>query len=237
MRVVMVGLGQCWRCTASGQLQPRDWGYRKKARERRGSQCGRPSGPPCTANHPCVLCCRPAPAGLLPAAHPLHLCLPAPRSRSWPAPCVACGRPPCSHLPTPFTHTCAPCSQHASNLPAPSGPPPAVPQIPDSQKDVGSNHAVSALKFRILQNFMKLGYAVLLSGGPPAAAWLGAAPPSNMVDPGAAWAPSFSLCPPRLLHDKSLLPVVATPLPAQTWTSSSCRTPLTTWRATATWRA
>lgn len=38
------------------------------------------------------------------------------------------------------------------------------PQIPDSQKDVGSNHAVSALKFRILQNFIKLGYAVLLSG-------------------------------------------------------------------------
>ncbi|KAL4430612.1 hypothetical protein ABPG77_005852 [Micractinium sp. CCAP 211/92] len=36
-------------------------------------------------------------------------------------------------------------------------------QIPDSQKDVGSNHAVSALKFRILTNFMKLGYAVFLS--------------------------------------------------------------------------
>jgi hypothetical protein len=29
---------------------------------------------------------------------------------------------------------------------------------------VGSNHAVSALKFRILQNFLKLGYAVFLSG-------------------------------------------------------------------------
>jgi hypothetical protein len=42
--------------------------------------------------------------------------------------------------------------------------PPARPQIPDSQKDVGSNHAVSALKFRILQNFLKLGYAVFLSG-------------------------------------------------------------------------
>lgn len=36
-------------------------------------------------------------------------------------------------------------------------------KIPDSQKDVGSNHAVSALKFRILQNFIKLGYAVFLS--------------------------------------------------------------------------
>jgi hypothetical protein len=37
-------------------------------------------------------------------------------------------------------------------------------QIPESQKDAGSNHAVSALKFRILQNFLKLGYAVFLSG-------------------------------------------------------------------------
>lgn len=36
-------------------------------------------------------------------------------------------------------------------------------KIPDSQKDVGSNHAVSALKFRILTNFMKLGYSVFLS--------------------------------------------------------------------------
>lgn len=36
-------------------------------------------------------------------------------------------------------------------------------QIPDSQKDVGSNHAVSGLKFRILKNFLDLGYAVLLS--------------------------------------------------------------------------
>ncbi|PSC74665.1 glycosyltransferase CAZy family GT77 [Micractinium conductrix] len=36
-------------------------------------------------------------------------------------------------------------------------------KIPDSQKDVGSNHAVSALKFRILQNFLKLGYSVFLS--------------------------------------------------------------------------
>lgn len=35
--------------------------------------------------------------------------------------------------------------------------------IPDSQKNVGSNHAVSALKFRILTHFIKLGYAVLLS--------------------------------------------------------------------------
>ena len=37
-------------------------------------------------------------------------------------------------------------------------------QIPDSQKQAGSNHAVSALKFRILTEFIKLGYAVLLSG-------------------------------------------------------------------------
>ncbi|PRW58051.1 glycosyltransferase CAZy family GT77 [Chlorella sorokiniana] len=35
--------------------------------------------------------------------------------------------------------------------------------IPDSQKNAGSNHAVSALKFRILQNFIKLGYSVFLS--------------------------------------------------------------------------
>lgn len=36
-------------------------------------------------------------------------------------------------------------------------------KIPDSQKDTGSNHAVSAMKFRILTNFVKLGYSVLLS--------------------------------------------------------------------------
>lgn len=36
-------------------------------------------------------------------------------------------------------------------------------KIPDSQKSVGENHAVSALKFRILTNFLKLGYAVFLS--------------------------------------------------------------------------
>ncbi|KAL4858268.1 Arabinosyltransferase RRA2 [Chlorella vulgaris] len=36
-------------------------------------------------------------------------------------------------------------------------------KIPESQKDSGSNHAVSALKFRILQNFMKLGYSTFLS--------------------------------------------------------------------------
>ena len=35
--------------------------------------------------------------------------------------------------------------------------------IPDSQKNAGSNHAVSALKFRILKQFMELGYSVLLS--------------------------------------------------------------------------
>lgn len=37
-------------------------------------------------------------------------------------------------------------------------------QIPESQKETGSNHAVSALKFRILQRFMRLGYSVFLSG-------------------------------------------------------------------------
>lgn len=35
--------------------------------------------------------------------------------------------------------------------------------IPESQKDSGSNHAVSALKFRILTPFLELGYSVLLS--------------------------------------------------------------------------
>lgn len=36
-------------------------------------------------------------------------------------------------------------------------------EIPKSQKDAGSNHAVSALKFRILKRFLDLGYSVLLS--------------------------------------------------------------------------
>lgn len=36
-------------------------------------------------------------------------------------------------------------------------------KISESQKDVGMNHAVSGLKFKILQRFLKLGYAVLLS--------------------------------------------------------------------------
>ena len=36
-------------------------------------------------------------------------------------------------------------------------------EIPDSQKNNGGNHAVSALKFRILSRFMNLGYSVLLS--------------------------------------------------------------------------
>ena len=35
--------------------------------------------------------------------------------------------------------------------------------IPESQKDSGSNHAVSAMKFRILKPFLELGYGVLLS--------------------------------------------------------------------------
>ena len=36
-------------------------------------------------------------------------------------------------------------------------------QISEAQKDVGSNHAVSGLKFKILSHFLQLGYAVLLS--------------------------------------------------------------------------
>lgn len=36
-------------------------------------------------------------------------------------------------------------------------------EIPESQKNNGGNHAVSALKFRILSRFMNLGYSVLLS--------------------------------------------------------------------------
>lgn len=36
-------------------------------------------------------------------------------------------------------------------------------QISEAQKDVGSNHAVSGLKFKILRHFLQLGYAVLLS--------------------------------------------------------------------------
>ena len=35
--------------------------------------------------------------------------------------------------------------------------------MPESQKNVGENHAVSGLKFRILRRFLDLGYAVLLS--------------------------------------------------------------------------
>ena len=36
-------------------------------------------------------------------------------------------------------------------------------QISAAQKDVGSNHAVSGLKFKVLRDFLQLGYAVLLS--------------------------------------------------------------------------
>ena len=38
-------------------------------------------------------------------------------------------------------------------------------QIPEKQKDAGYNHAVSALKFRIIKRFLALGYSVFLSGG------------------------------------------------------------------------
>lgn len=36
-------------------------------------------------------------------------------------------------------------------------------QVSDAQKNVGSNHAVSGLKFKILRHFLQLGYSVLLS--------------------------------------------------------------------------
>lgn len=36
-------------------------------------------------------------------------------------------------------------------------------QIEESQKGTGSNHAISALKFKILREFLDLGYSVLLS--------------------------------------------------------------------------
>ena len=36
-------------------------------------------------------------------------------------------------------------------------------QVSEAQKGVGSNHAVSGLKFRILRPMLELGYAVLLS--------------------------------------------------------------------------
>lgn len=36
-------------------------------------------------------------------------------------------------------------------------------QIPAAQAGNGDNHAVSALKFRMLRHFLQLGYSVLLS--------------------------------------------------------------------------
>lgn len=39
----------------------------------------------------------------------------------------------------------------------------ALPQITESQKNTGSNHAISALKFKIIKEFLDLGYSVLLS--------------------------------------------------------------------------
>lgn len=36
-------------------------------------------------------------------------------------------------------------------------------QVSEAQKDVGSNHAVSGLKFRILRPILDMGYGVLLS--------------------------------------------------------------------------
>jgi hypothetical protein len=34
--------------------------------------------------------------------------------------------------------------------------------IPDSQKDTGSNHAISAMKYEIIREFLQLGWDVLL---------------------------------------------------------------------------
>ena len=36
-------------------------------------------------------------------------------------------------------------------------------QIAKGQADTGSNHAVSAMKFRMLRKFLRLGYSVFLS--------------------------------------------------------------------------
>ena len=36
-------------------------------------------------------------------------------------------------------------------------------QITESQKKTGSNHAISALKFKIIHEFLDLGYSVVLS--------------------------------------------------------------------------
>lgn len=36
-------------------------------------------------------------------------------------------------------------------------------QVSEAQKETGENHAVSSLKFRVLRQFMQLGYSVLLS--------------------------------------------------------------------------
>ena len=38
-----------------------------------------------------------------------------------------------------------------------------LPQVDASQKDTGANHAISALKFKILQEFLELNWHVLLS--------------------------------------------------------------------------
>lgn len=39
----------------------------------------------------------------------------------------------------------------------------SVSQVDASQKDTGDNHAISALKFKILQEFLELNWHVLLS--------------------------------------------------------------------------
>ena len=69
-------------------------------------------------------------------------------------------------LPSAWTHAkCSllsvSCQVSPPRPPSDSGTTPV--QVPESQKNVGSNHAVSGLKFRILRRFLDLGYGVLLS--------------------------------------------------------------------------
>ena len=49
-------------------------------------------------------------------------------------------------------------------FPLSSTPTTCARQIPKAQQGNGSNHAVSAMKFRILKEFLQLGYSVFLSG-------------------------------------------------------------------------
>ena len=177
---------------------------------------------------------RPSTASLLPRSFtppPTHA-TPAPRMHPPPPPA-----PPLTPR-SPPPHPCR----------APAAATLTLLQIPDSQKDVGSNHAVSALKFRIIQNFMKLGYAVFLSGG---CGWVGEGGAGGVMHCGAGVSGRVCdvLCvcysharppaPPPRPPAPSALPALppACPRTAQTWTSFSCRTRLTIWCATLMWRA